>query len=541
MKLLTTTGIVIFENDKPTFKETLIEAINSGIKNFDHINLSDQTLSGIDLSGLSLNGAYFKRATITDSNLQGSSFEWADFTFSLFQNCNFSRSLFVNPYFTSASFVNCQFMNAKIKGQQLIIYEAAVFSGSDMTGIQIFNMSFSNSDFGNVLMNQSILHSVNFEKCFLTGLTMDQSELHSVQTSCSSGSATVTNTIMENTCDIEAVKKMDLEFLPDPFVIEPDNKLTIYRFNYGTTSPFVAGHEWNYSSKAVRTKNGLGIYGYLPETPGCIWITAGYMFSAYANDQIQLNDNRVILKLEIDKTKILYNGHETAYSEANIIEIVPLIDFISQNYPQYAALLELYNKALENPEIYRRQFMTEYAKHEIELKRFNNESLTMFTGYDLQESQFQAIKQFALTNSKTSEIHGVEHWENVEKNGILLAEMTGANLQVVRAFAYLHDFCRLDDGEDIDHGLRASQLIKDYSGTLLRDVLTEEEIGRLCFAVANHSRMLHSGNITIDTCWDADRLDLPRVGITPLPECMATEAGAYYAANPGKLKIALHG
>ena len=35
----------------------------------------------------------------------------------------------------------------------------------------------------------------------------------------------------------------------------------------------------------------------------------------------------------------------------------------------------------------------------------------------------------------------------------------------------------------------------------------------------------------VDTCFDADRLDLMRVGITPDTEKMATERGRYYAAN----------
>ena len=43
--------------------------------------------------------------------------------------------------------------------------------------------------------------------------------------------------------------------------------------------------------------------------------------------------------------------------------------------------------------------------------------------------------------------------------------------------------------------------------------------------------LVYSGNATIDVCFDADRLDLGRVGIVPNPKRMATEQGAYYAAN----------
>ena len=36
--------------------------------------------------------------------------------------------------------------------------------------------------------------------------------------------------------------------------------------------------------------------------------------------------------------------------------------------------------------------------------------------------------------------------------------------------------------------------------------------------------------ITIDVCFDSDRLDLPRAGITPDPAQMATKEGAEMAA-----------
>ena len=43
--------------------------------------------------------------------------------------------------------------------------------------------------------------------------------------------------------------------------------------------------------------------------------------------------------------------------------------------------------------------------------------------------------------------------------------------------------------------------------------------------------LVYSGNATIDVCFDADRLDLGRVGIFPEPEKMATKQGAYFAKH----------
>lgn len=70
-------------------------------------------------------------------------------------------------------------------------------------------------------------------------------------------------------------------------------------------------------------------------------------------------------------------------------------------------------------------------------------------------------------------------------------------------------------------------------GTLLVGI-TDGEFGLLRKACELHTVCHRTGNATIDACFDADRLDLMRVGITPNPKKMATERGAFYAANMGQ-------
>ena len=65
----------------------------------------------------------------------------------------------------------------------------------------------------------------------------------------------------------------------------------------------------------------------------------------------------------------------------------------------------------------------------------------------------------------------------------------------------------------------------------LRD-FNDEQVALLKRACELHTLKHRTGNITIDTCFDADRLDLPRVGITPDPELMATSQGSKIASNP---------
>ncbi len=148
---------------------------------------------------------------------------------------------------------------------------------------------------------------------------------------------------------------------------------------------------------------------------------------------------------------------------------------------------------------------------------------------DTEAINFEAIKQFGIQDWKLGVIHGYSHWQRVERNGLLLATPE-VNITVVRIFAYLHDKCRESDGEDIEHGKRAANMLPEIRYKLLKQ-LTDEEFALLSTACELHTTTLKTGNITIDTCFDADRLDLERVGIIPNPKRMATINGKYYAKN----------
>jgi len=117
--------------------------------------------------------------------------------------------------------------------------------------------------------------------------------------------------------------------------------------------------------------------------------------------------------------------------------------------------------------------------------------------------------------------HGVAHWARVYENGLRLAEETGANVEVVRLFAVLHDSRRINEGTDPDHGPRAAEFARTLRGRLFD--LTDHEFGLLHRACAGHTHERTHPDITIQTCWDADRLDLGRVGIMPHPKYLCTE------------------
>jgi uncharacterized protein len=129
------------------------------------------------------------------------------------------------------------------------------------------------------------------------------------------------------------------------------------------------------------------------------------------------------------------------------------------------------------------------------------------------------VTQFALN---TRGIHGPLHWGRVLESGLALSRMTGANRQVVSLFAFFHDSKRINDERDPEHGLRGADYALAMRGKLFD--LNDAEMELLHYACKHHSDGLLEADVTIQTCWDADRLDLGRVGIMPRADRLCTEA-----------------
>jgi uncharacterized protein len=118
--------------------------------------------------------------------------------------------------------------------------------------------------------------------------------------------------------------------------------------------------------------------------------------------------------------------------------------------------------------------------------------------------------------------HGVVHWARVLVNGLRIAEANGADPEVVTLFALFHDSRRVNEDHDPGHGLRGAQLARSLRGDLVH--LDDGRFELLCEACRLHTDGLTSGDRTLLACWDADRLDLGRVGITPDPDRLGTKA-----------------
>lgn len=143
-------------------------------------------------------------------------------------------------------------------------------------------------------------------------------------------------------------------------------------------------------------------------------------------------------------------------------------------------------------------------------------------------SQFilPVFEKSTTLNVLQSDIHGIKHWFRVWVYAQELAEKTPeVDMEIVALFALFHDSMRSNDGDDPDHGFRGWHLWRtlDRGGIFRQFSLDQNDI--LKTACQNHNDGYTHNDPTIGVCWDADRLDLPRVGIEPDPKFMSTPRG----------------
>jgi uncharacterized protein len=136
---------------------------------------------------------------------------------------------------------------------------------------------------------------------------------------------------------------------------------------------------------------------------------------------------------------------------------------------------------------------------------------------DLKPLVHAVLSEYALPWHGT---HGVSHWARVLENGLRLACETGADVEVVQLFALFHDSRRVNEGIDDDHGKRGAELAASFHGRWF--TLSDAQFDLLYAACVDHTNGGTDGDVTIQACWDSDRLDLGRVGISPNPKRLCT-------------------
>ncbi len=117
--------------------------------------------------------------------------------------------------------------------------------------------------------------------------------------------------------------------------------------------------------------------------------------------------------------------------------------------------------------------------------------------------------------------HGISHWGRVFENGLKLSKMNGADPIVLTYFSLFHDSRRINENTDYGHGKRGAELFLELSEMISVSEYQRADIVEAC---SHHTDGTTEGNITVQTCWDADRLDLWRVGKEPRKALLCTES-----------------
>ncbi len=119
--------------------------------------------------------------------------------------------------------------------------------------------------------------------------------------------------------------------------------------------------------------------------------------------------------------------------------------------------------------------------------------------------------------------HGISHWARVLSTGRRLAETIPGALPVVELFAVFHDSRRQNEYGDYQHGLRGALLAQEMRDAYF--TLSDDDFQRLFSACEHHTAGKMSDDPIIQACWDSDRLDLGRAGITPSRKRISAAAG----------------
>jgi uncharacterized protein len=137
-----------------------------------------------------------------------------------------------------------------------------------------------------------------------------------------------------------------------------------------------------------------------------------------------------------------------------------------------------------------------------------------------------AIKRDSILFGST--MHGLYHWRTVERNGLYLSQHVDCDVQVVSCFAYLHDCMRQNEGSDPNHGPRAAEYAARHQAAL---GLSDAQFELLAEACSTHTSGQVTDDTTVGVCWDADRLDLGRVGIMPEAQFLISAEAKRIAAT----------
>lgn len=163
----------------------------------------------------------------------------------------------------------------------------------------------------------------------------------------------------------------------------------------------------------------------------------------------------------------------------------------------------------------------------------SNESLKESLSYTQLKNKYE-FTNFSLVNKIANDFklnlyesdHGINHWHRVYLNALEIAQYYEIQSPIFELFAIFHDSQRENEYIDSEHGKRGSQLANKYYSDFA-SYCSKIEFTKLQFACQYHTALdiehHYSDDILVNICWDADRLDIGRVGIKPDKEYLFTD------------------
>lgn len=120
---------------------------------------------------------------------------------------------------------------------------------------------------------------------------------------------------------------------------------------------------------------------------------------------------------------------------------------------------------------------------------------------------------FRRSTMRESYWQGERHWRAVAHAGLQIApQVPGCRPLVVFLFALFHDARRENEFSDPQHGPRGADLARELG--------VGDEL--LFVACRDHTYAPPTDDPTLGACWDSDRINLWRVGITPDSQFLST-------------------
>ncbi len=118
----------------------------------------------------------------------------------------------------------------------------------------------------------------------------------------------------------------------------------------------------------------------------------------------------------------------------------------------------------------------------------------------------------------TNKIHGIKHLRRVAYWAGRFAKLEDVCIKAAIIGGFLHDCARENDFDGNSHAHKSADLAR----RIITKYWTDVDVDKIYSAIYHHADGFTTSDPLIGCIWDADRITLTRLGITPNPELLST-------------------